>query len=174
MTTYNFDEQMQTGDQGEKIMDDFFAARGYTIRPATPEEQRRGIDRAFRSPKTGRVSLVEYKSDHTAARTGNAFIETVSVDSAGKPGWALTSQADYLVYFIPPTGTIYVIPFLAINWELPRWIRDYPPREAQNDGYKTHGVIIPLTELERQALRIYNAGDIATGSTHDEIPDPKR
>lgn len=155
MSVYNFDQQRQQGGEGETFLDAFFAARGYTIRTATREEQRQGIDRAFTSPRTGQESLVEYKTDHTAARTGNAFIETVSVDSAGKMGWALTAQADYLIYYIPPSSVIYVVPFRAISWELPRWIREYPPKQAQNDGYSTHGIVIPLAELEQHAIRVY-------------------
>jgi hypothetical protein len=155
MSIYNFNQQMQQGRDGEAFLDAFFADKGYEIRPASEEEQRQGIDRAFTSPRTGKVSRVEYKTDQTAARTGNAFIETVSVDVAGKMGWALTSQADILVYYIPPSRTIIVVPFMALHWEMPRWLRDYPPRQAQNNGYSTHGIIIPLSELERHAIRVY-------------------
>lgn len=153
--TYDFHQQMQQGDDGEAFLDTFFGEKGYTIRPATREEQRQGIDREFTSPRTGKVSKVEYKTDHTAARTGNAFIETVSVDIAGKMGWALTSQADILIYYIPPDGLIYVVPFMALHWEMPRWLRDFPPRAAPNRGYTTHGIIIPLRELEQHAMRVY-------------------
>jgi hypothetical protein len=48
-----------------------------------------------------------------------------------------------------------VIPFMALHWEMPRWLRDYPPRTAANDGYSTHGIIIPLRELAQHAIRIY-------------------
>jgi hypothetical protein len=158
MAVYDFDHQMRQGDQAEAFLDAFFRGKGYTIRSATREEQRTGIDRAFTSPKDGKTWRVEYKADSTAARTGNAFIETISVDAAGKMGWALTAQADILVYYIPPSGVIYVLEFKTLQWELPRWIRDYPPRQAQNNGYATHGIIIPLAELEKSAMRVYHAG----------------
>ncbi len=152
---YDFQRQMRQGGEGEAFLDAFFTGKGYAIAAASPEQQRQGIDRIFTSPGTGRVSLVEYKTDHAAARTGNAFIETISVDAAGKMGWALTSQAEILVYYIPPAGTITVVPFMALHWEMPRWLRDYPPRQARNAHYATHGIIIPLAELERHALRVY-------------------
>jgi hypothetical protein len=155
MAVYDFDHQMRQGDQAAEFLDEFFRGKGYSIRPATREEQRAGIDRAFISPKDGKSWLVEYKADSAAGRTGNAFIETVSVDAAGKMGWALTAKADILVYYIPPTGVIYLVQFKSIQWELPRWIRDYPPRSAQNNGYATHGIIIPLAELEKAAMRVY-------------------
>jgi hypothetical protein len=155
MAVYDFDNQMRQGDQAAEFLDTFFRGKGYTIRPATRDEQRAGIDRVFTSPKDGKVSLVEYKADSAAARTGNAFIETISVDAAGKMGWALTAKSDILVYFIPPTGVIYVLQFKTLQFELPRWIREYPPRSARNNSYSTHGIIIPLTELDKSALRIY-------------------
>ncbi len=159
MSVYRFDHQMRQGDEGATFLDEFFQQRGYGIRPATREEQRAGIDRAFTNPKSGKVSLVEYKTDTAAARTGNAFIETISVDAAGKMGWALTARADILVYYVPPMGVIYVLQFKALQWELPRWIRDYPPRHAQNNGYSTHGIIIPLSEMAKSAMRIYQLSE---------------
>jgi len=159
MSIHNFDHQMKRGDEGAVFLDDFFRAKGYAIREATRDEQRAGIDRAFTNPKSGKISLVEYKTDTRAATSGNAFIETVSVDAVGKMGWALTARADILVYYVPPTGTIYVLQFKAIHWELPGWIRDFPPRHAQNNGYATHGIIIPLSELAKSAMRIYRLNE---------------
>jgi hypothetical protein len=158
MAVFNFNDQMRQGDQAEVFLDSFFAAKGYSIAHASRDQQRQGIDRLLTNPQ-GKESTVEYKADSAAARTGNAFIETVSVDASGKMGWALTARADILVYYVPPNGTIYVIPFKTIQWELPRWIRDYPPRHAQNNGYATHGIIIPLSELEKSAMRVYRITD---------------
>jgi len=83
--TYTFDAQKARGDAGEAFLDQVFAA-DYEIRPATRAEQRRGIDRIFVHRQTGRRLAVEYKTDYKAAHTGNAFVETVSVDAAGKAG----------------------------------------------------------------------------------------
>jgi len=91
--TYTFDAQKARGDAGESFLDQVFAT-GYEIRPATRAEQRRGIDRIFTRRKTGWRLAVEYKIDYKAAHTGNAFVETVSVDTAGKAGWAYSSAAD--------------------------------------------------------------------------------
>ena len=112
---YQFDAQHADGLAGEAFLDALFS-RWYRIRPASAAQQRRGIDRWFRT--TTRRLAVEYKTDHTAARTGNAFVETVSVDTAHKPGWAYTSQADYLVYYIPPDGLVYVLRFAVLRREL--------------------------------------------------------
>jgi hypothetical protein len=152
--TYDFDQQLAEGAQGEAFLDDFFRARGHSVRPATMDEQRQGIDRVFTRPD-GRVMTVEYKTDRLAGKTGNAFVETVSVDARGKMGWALTAQSDYLVYYIPER-VIYVLPFMSLRWALPGWMRDYPARSAPNRGYDTHGVLVPLARLAEYAMQTFH------------------
>ena len=147
---YNFDEQKARGSAGEQFLDRWFAGR-YDIRPATRSEQQRGIDRIFTNRQTGRHLAVEYKTDYKAARTGNAFVETISVDTAGRAGWAYSSAADYLIYYSPDDGLIYVLALEVLRRELPRWVREYPHRAAPNEGYATHGVLVPLDEFERHA-----------------------
>ena len=105
---YNFDVQLAQGESGEARLDRFFST-WFQIQPATPEEQRQGIDRWFSDRRRPRTLAVEYKTDHTAARTGNAFIETISVDSEQKAGWAFTSQADLLLYYVPGRDQVYVL-----------------------------------------------------------------
>jgi hypothetical protein len=148
--TYTYDAQKTKGDAGESFLDQVFAA-DYEVRPATCAEQRRGIDRIFTRRQTGQRLAIEYKTDYKAAHTGNAFVETVSVDTAGKAGWAYSSEADYLMYYIPADGLIYVLALETLRRELPRWVREYPLRAAQNEGYATHGVLVPLDEFERYA-----------------------
>lgn len=159
--TYDFDRQLAEGEAGEAFLDEFFRRRGHTVRPATREEQRQGIDRFIITP-AGREMKVEYKTDHVAARTGNAFVETVSVDTAGKMGWALTSQADYLVYFIPGQ-MIVVLPLRSLRWALPGWMREYPVRTAANNGYTTHGLLVPLAALLEYAVQTFHLNGEAGG-----------
>lgn len=148
---YQFDAQHADGLAGEAFLDALFS-RWYRIRPATAAQQRRGIDRWFRTA-TRRLA-VEYKTDHTAARTGNAFVETVSVDTTHKPGWIYTSQADYLVYYIPPDGLVYVLRFAVLRRELARWVALYPVRRIPNEGYHTHGLLVALWEFEAHSEAI--------------------
>ena len=154
--TYNFDRQKARGDAGEAFLDRWFADT-YTIQPATREEQRRGIDRIFLHRQTGERLAVEYKTDYKAARTGNAFVETVSVDTADKAGWAYSSEADYLIYYVPGDDLIYVLTLETIRRELPRWVQEYPPRATKNEGYATHGVLVPLDEFEKYAEAVISA-----------------
>jgi hypothetical protein len=134
--TYTFETQKARGDAGELFLDRWFAAE-YEVQPAAPQEQRRGIDRVFTHRQTGQRLAVEYKTNYKAAYTGKAFVETVSVDTAGRAGWAYESQADYLVYYIPGEGLIYVITLEVLRRELPRWVQAYPHRAAQNPGCAT-------------------------------------
>lgn len=150
MTTYHFGEQKIIGEKGEKRLDAFFLPV-YQITPATDAEQRKGIDRHFVNRGTQACLTVEYKTDAIANRTKRAFVETISVDARGKSGWAYSSQADWLIYFVPGDEIVYIIRFTDLRRRLPAWAFTYPVREALNDGYKTYGLLVPLKELEEIA-----------------------
>lgn len=154
MPVYHFDEQNARGGKGETFLDSFFAGRGHYIQKATRGQQRLGIDRVFL--KDGGVVQVEYKTDLLAHRTGRVFIETISSDAKGKQGWVYTSRADVIVYFIPGLKVIYVTPPSKLRDALPRWEQAYPTRAAANEDYSTHGILIPVEEMERQASQVFH------------------
>jgi hypothetical protein len=145
--TYDFDTQIEIGRKAESFLDDFFYQE-YEITEATPEQQRLGVDRFFTKRDTGETFAVEYKCDYKAGKTGNAFVETVSVDTRALPGWAYTSQSEWLIYLIPSPLTIYAIRFDSLRAELPKWVQNYPKRSIPNKGYRTHGLLVPLSEFE--------------------------
>lgn len=153
---YGFAAQLAVGEAWEERLDRFFR-EGYAVevRRVGMEEQRRGIDRVFVGRETGEVHTVEYKADEKAGRTGNAFVETVSVDTTGKPGWAVSSQADVLVYLVTEPETIYWIPMKRVRAALGRWRRLYREVAAANEGYRTLGLLVPLCEFERIAVRVW-------------------
>lgn len=151
------------------MLDRYFA-RWYRILAATPDEQREGIDRWFYALRRPRSFAIEYKTDWTASRTGNAFIETVSVDTRDRAGWAYTSAADLLLYYLPGRASIYVLALTALRYRLPFWTQQYPIREIPNDGYHTHGLLVPLDELARSAQRVLSVQRPAGNGTHPPHP----
>lgn len=144
---YDFRTQLQEGQRAEILIDHLLEAN-FRIERATREQQRQGIDRILTHWQTGQVWRAEYKADLQAQSTGNAFVETISVDKELKLGWAITSEADLLFYYIPGDGLIYILKFEALRMNLPRWIRRYPFRTIRNRGYATHGILVPLHEFE--------------------------
>lgn len=152
---YNFSTQLAVGQHYEDEIDAMFADR-FTIQPATPQQQRQGIDRIYRHWETPhRPMTVEYKADETAAQTGNAFVETISVDVSGRPGWAVTSQAEWLFYSVPGSGqALYIIRLADLRKHLPDWKRQYEERRIANNGYHTVGLLVPLYEFERVACAV--------------------
>lgn len=153
--TYDFKEQLAEGQAYERRLDAHFRQFAIEIRPATMDEQRQGIDRFFTHRRTGKVDAMEYKADSLAGKTGNAFIETISVDTTNKPGWAVASKARYLVYMVTEPETIYLIDMRALHLALPVWKARYRTTSAQNNGYRTHGVLVPLLELEKIAIAVW-------------------
>ena len=157
--TYHFSTQQAQGDVGEQRIA-AFCAPVYRVRWATRAEQRRGLDLVLTHRETGDVTTVEVKTDRTAGRTGNAFIETVSVDTAGRRGWLYTSTADYLAYYIPGPGHLYLVRLAALRNALAGRLSQYPERRIANNGYHTLGRLVPLAELRRVAETVV---DLAKG-----------
>ncbi len=151
MYTFDFDTQLREGVRGEHGLDTAFAA-DWRITPATVADQRRGIDRYFTHRETQEHLTVEYKTDYTAGRTHNGFLETVSVDTPpGKPGWVFTCQADFLFYYIPADSLVYALRPPRIRHfvgHLSHWRR---PVSIPNRGYRTWGYVVPLRVFERLA-----------------------
>ena len=154
MGTFDFREQLGIGEKYEKQLDAYFS-HWAAICHATRRQQRAGIDRVFVAPGGNEVR-VEYKTDLRASQTGNAFIETVSVSNAStrKPGWAYTSQADVIIYYIPGDLLAYVLRPSAIRNQLERWSQKYREVAVQNHGYATRGLLVPLAELEEIAEEV--------------------
>lgn len=152
---YDFKDQLKIGAEGEAFLDEFFD-RAYEITPATSEEQRLGIDRHFVNRETGNKLTVEYKTDEKAQKYHNAFVETISVDQRGKSDWAYTSHADRLIYYVVGDELIYVLHFIDLRKRLPEWAAKYPTGRAKNKGYWTYGLLVPLHEFERCAVRVFS------------------
>jgi len=150
--TYSFKEQLTAGEKSEQYLDRFFS-QWYSITPVGMAEQRQGIDRIF-TRADGTTFPIEYKTDWTAGKTGNAFVETVSVDTANKPGWAYSSKARYLIYYVPGDSLIYVIEFSRLRSHLQRWAKQYQTRAIPNQGYRTKGLLVPLMEFEKIAKQV--------------------
>lgn len=164
---YDMNRQLARGENAEQRLDEHFSDR-FEITPATRAQQRQGIDRIFQHCETGAHYAIEYKTDWTAAQTGNAFVETVSVDTQNKPGWAYASQADWLIYYVPGTGTIYIVSFAALRRNLPQWLarcKDAPP--IPNRGYNTLGILVPLRDFARCCQKIERMeGDHGNGTSY--------
>ena len=155
MREHNFRAKLEEGEGYEGLLDIFF---GQTFQITRADDwQRYGIDRFFQSGKWNWA--VEYKADSRAAQTGNVFIETVSVDTngdkQGTPGWAKTSQAHLLVYYIPPAGRIFFTQMARIKALVSKWERAYELVPARNDaGYYTWGLKVPISEFKKHCVEL--------------------
>lgn len=154
MRLYSIREQLHQGEQVEDDLDEFFR-RYYRVAHVGMSDQRRGIDRWFTDPQTRMTFPVEYKCDWLASDTGNAFIETISVDIVERPGWAISSEASWLVYALPQNGSYWTIPLHLLRRCLWRWSRRYNEVPVQNVGYLTWGLLVPIAELDDLHRRMW-------------------
>lgn len=154
---YDFGYKLQQGQEGEAALDEYLSDN-YHVFPVNRALQRLGIDRVLVNRDTGKPFTVEIKTDEVAQRTGNAFIETISVDDSEgltpKQGWAYTSKAEFLLYYTLPS-TCYVLRLSELRQRLPIWETRYQKRWAQNDGYRTHGLLVPMNQIQKLALKTF-------------------
>lgn len=163
MAQHQFAKSYAQGKSGERFLDWYFN-KFYVITQATRQQEREGFDRIFKSrhakngfeyiaKKPVEAMRVEYKTDYRAAETGNAFIETESVNTTGKRGWLYTSQAHLLVYFIPPLFRIYCCPMKNLAEAALVWQVKYAQSNADNITYLTRGLLIPIDEFAKVSVR---------------------
>lgn len=148
---HDFHKKLAEGKEHEDALDVHFSGT-YEIQYVPRGADRLGIDRLFIHRGTRNRYSVEYKSDSEAAQTGNAFVEIVSVDTTGALGWAKTCCAQWLIYYIPPTGRGYWFSPCAIKAHLEQWGRLYPVRKSYNNGYASKGICVPLGVFTSLAL----------------------
>ena len=159
---HDFGEQLKVGEDGEGVIFRWFERNGWTVEPTGMDSgQRSGIDAWVSKPNHLRQS-VEVKTDLHSFRTGNAFIETVSIVSQSKPGWAYSSKADWVAYYLPQGGYFYFIRMAWLRSQLELWHRAHKEIIVRNKTYKTKGLLVPIVAFEQESL--YNGS-----RTNEEI-----
>ena len=138
---HQFDRSMDIEARHAPRLDRWFSER-YTLRVATDDEQRAGIDR-IATDDFGERTTLDYKCDERARHTRNLFIETVSNSRTRRSGWALTSSADWLVYFAVP-DQVWMFLMRHIRSAVPTWRHCCHERAAVNAGYSTFGLCVPF------------------------------
>ena len=111
--------------------------------------QRAGIDRliVLSSSKTLHIDEKVREKDY-----GDILLEFWSDKERRTPGWiAKDLSCDFIAYAIAPSRRCYLLPFqpLRAAWRDRRadWVARFGRREAQNAGYTTVGVPVPVEEV---------------------------
>ena len=154
---HNFTESLERGERFEQLLDQHFS-QWFSVETVTMEFQRLGIDRIF-TKQNGQRFTVEYKTDERAHETGNIFVETVSVkkgETVEKLGWAHTSTAQLLVYYVPGIQRLYIVDMLALRDKLDKWSKQHRTAQADNGGYVGEGLLVPLQKLEKLCRGVQN------------------
>jgi len=117
------------------------------------KSQRMGVDRVL-FLANGKTLYIDEKKRREIYT--DVLLEYVSVDTTSAPGWIEKDLAiDYLAYAFMPLQRVYLYP-----WPMLRrawlhfksdWLQKYKIPPAQNKGYKTLSVAIPV-EILRKAV----------------------
>lgn len=167
----HFQQAVDKGEKAEAILDTYFS-QWYQINRVSNQEQNQGFDRRFQNEK-GIVRTIEYKMDQRAQQTGNLFAEIWHVNDEGKAweGWAIRSQADWLVLYIPTIndfsqGVCYWVKMSAFKVALPQWMCQHRIQTIKTPGktwkypvpFTTTAVLVPVKQVEAIASRKYEIG----------------
>jgi len=151
-------QQYVSGSTVAEYLDTYLLARGWEVRATSQQEERTLCLGDRYIAKANRSYFIEYKSGIQTHYTGNVFIETISVDTDGKPGWLYTCKADFLLYACILDGCILVFKPDDLRSKAPMLVKRYPTRptsNGQNVGYKTHGLLVPLADARSFAYRVW-------------------
>lgn len=166
---YDMNTQLSQSRVRDSEIDKHFAD-SWQIEPVGRLFEKVGIDRIWTHKATGRRWSVEYKHDTLAHKTGNIFVETTSVDTADKKGWAYTSTAQLLVYYVVEGEYAFVLRMHEIWRRLPGWEQFYEAKHAttsdeNGQSYKTWGVLIPIQTFRaasEKVVPVYNGDERAS------------
>lgn len=136
------------GRKGEQLLSKVFAA---SFEITHPSRDAIGVDRLYRPRARPLIEFsIEHKLDRRTPGTRNVFIETISDAERHILGWALTSEAHYLFYFVPGLATLWVVRMSQIRDALEAW-RRHPEVPVRNRGWTTWGRLVPSHELHERA-----------------------
>ena len=127
--------------------------------------QRAGIDRLV-ILESGKIIYIDEKvrrKDYD-----DILIEYWSDEERKKPGWiAKDSACDYIAYAFLPSKRCYLLPFQQLRkaWKenMTDWVSKYRRVEAQNNGYVTVSVAVPIEILMadiQKAMVVDYRGDL--------------
>lgn len=117
------------------------------------QSQRMGIDRLILL-SNGRTLSIDEKKRREEYQ--DILLEYISVDTTGAPGWIEKDLTiDYLAYAFMKSKRVYLFDWLALRraWQHYKdtWKRIYPTIQAQNNGYKTLSIAVPIETVRNAA-----------------------
>lgn len=100
--THTFSESNAKGKLGESIITEYFTRKGYTVLPASMEQNKSGYDLLVTNDK-GKEYYIEVKTDSVGETTHNLFWE---MEVSGKPGWTqkYTEDSKVLICVLLPVS----------------------------------------------------------------------
>lgn len=130
-----------------------------TMSPCVPnvDAQRMGVDRVIVLTNGREVRIDEKKRAQTytgADGKPDILLEFLSNDRIGAPGWiAKPLLIDFIAYGLLDTKMVYMLPWDGLRrvWRGngDGWKQRYGVKKAVNNGYSTHSVAVPVSELYR-------------------------
>ena len=152
---HNFINSKNIGDAGEAALDLFFSNK-FTIEEVNMTQQKLGWDRIFTHKEDFTRASVEYKTDTQSHKTGNIFIEVWSNKEVDKRGWAYTTTAQWLYYYVLGTNEVFVVDVAKMKLYLNNWEKQFIKKSAKNPNYSSEGMLVPIEIFKSVAYEVIN------------------
>lgn len=150
---HNFKQSKQVGDAGEAALDNFFSQK-FNIEDVDMTQQKLGWDRVFTHKERGTRASIEYKTDTQSHKTGNIFVEIWSNKEAEKRGWAFTTTAQWLYYYVVGASEVYIVDVAKMKLYLENWQAQFKVKTARNPNYTSEGMLVPIEVFKTIAYEV--------------------
>jgi hypothetical protein len=148
LQTYTWGEASSIGAKAAKLAIEYFQAHGFQVADLQEDRfwQRLDVDLSVED-----FGLVEVKAN--TYDDAAIFIETVRNAEAGRPGWAVWTQADYVLFFRAVMGNALLFPVDTFREWVIRRVKDFPHKvtythtNALGTAYHSEGHIVPVQIL---------------------------
>lgn len=156
---HSFKESKRVGDAGEAALDIHFSSK-FDIEDVDMTQQKLGWDRIFTHKERGTRASVEYKTDTQSHKTGNMFLEIWSNKESGKRGWAYTTTAQWLYYYVLGAAEVYIVSVPQLKLYLESWEKQFVKKSARNPNYSSEGMLVPLDIFKTIAYEVVGVNNV--------------
>ena len=150
---FDFHEKRREGDKGEWLMNTYHTL-WFDIVESGNDGRERGYDSIFTRFSDSTPFLVETKVCNRAHETGNLIVETMSKVEFDKLGWAITSEAEILLWYIWFWDEVIYFRMPDIKKRVNQWKERYGELALMKNkqGWTTRAIMVPLTVMRPLAI----------------------
>jgi|GEM_PF-1358757 len=157
----SFNASKGYGEKGVKIVEQYLngpRSTGFTLNVESNDGFRLlDVDLIYWNNNLRKLEMIEVKFDsHTYSN--NIFVETISNENTGKPGYIYSTEADYIYYLFDNSLVLYIIPVTDFRvWFIENIDRFHEVSSYTGEDkvlYKSIGKLVPISVMINEVKNI--------------------